>query len=91
MRVALVGECMFEIRAVHDSVDDMRVQFGGDSVSTAVYLSRMVRGSYVEWWGPFGCRIGRASSCRQSDYVSRCNNSRNSDVGSVNDQNCGKS
>jgi 2-dehydro-3-deoxygluconokinase len=45
-RVALVGECMIELQ--EESAGLLRRTFGGDTLNTAVYLSRLLQGHAVE-------------------------------------------
>ena len=39
VKVAMVGECMIEMRA--ESASDFSQTFGGDTLNTAVYLARL--------------------------------------------------
>jgi len=48
MKIALVGECMFENRADCAPVEKNKIYFGGDTVNTAVYLSRLLKGRDAE-------------------------------------------
>ncbi|MBE4035407.1 2-dehydro-3-deoxygluconokinase, partial [Vibrio parahaemolyticus] len=44
-RVAIIGECMVELKK-HDGV--LQQGFGGDTLNTAVYLSRLTKQHGVE-------------------------------------------
>ena len=53
-RVASIGECMIELR--HRSESDLELAFGGDTLNTAVYLSRLgrARGVSVDYVSALG-------------------------------------
>ena len=44
LNIALIGECMIELQQVEQS---LRKGFGGDTLNTAVYLSRLTTGKNV--------------------------------------------
>ena len=44
LNIALIGECMIELQEVNGV---LRRSFGGDTLNTAVYLSRLTAGKNV--------------------------------------------
>ncbi|GAB4358686.1 MAG: sugar kinase [Kiloniellaceae bacterium] len=44
-RIASIGECMIELSEAADTGGQMRRTFGGDTLNTAVYLARCLRGA----------------------------------------------
>ncbi len=44
-RVAIIGECMVELKKEHD---ELKQGFGGDTLNTAVYLSRLTKPQGIE-------------------------------------------
>ena len=45
IRVASIGECMIELR--HRTARKLDLAYGGDTLNTAVYLARLMRGRNV--------------------------------------------
>lgn len=45
LKVGLIGECMVELQQLSDG--RMRQSFGGDTLNTAIYLSRLCRGTGI--------------------------------------------
>lgn len=45
IRIAVIGECMVELRKINGALDQ---SFGGDTLNTAVYISRLVKNQGVQ-------------------------------------------
>ena len=48
LRIASIGECMIELSESSEAGGRMQRTFGGDTLNTAVYLSRSLRDSAAE-------------------------------------------
>ncbi len=45
MKIACIGECMIEVANLPDDIHAARLGYGGDTLNTAIYLSRLLQGT----------------------------------------------